>query len=514
MQTYIHNAKGDDASPESGARKNVVFLPQLPKSLSMMSILGLSFAIMAVPFGLSTTMAIGLTDGQSVTIIYGWIFVSIVSLAIAASLAEICAVYPTAGGTYHWAAMLSPEKYTILCGWTCGWFNLVGNWTVTLSINFSGAQLILSAITLWIEDFEPSPWQTVLTFWAVMGIAVLVNIFGARYLDLINKICIYWTGFSVLIIIITILVMSNDRRSASFVFSHFDDSYSGWGAFSWFVGLLQSAYTLTGYGLVASMCEEVQNPAQEVPRAIVLSVAAAGVTGIVYLVPVLFVLPNVDLLLSIASGQPIGTIFKMATGSAMGGFCLLFLLLGILFFAGVGALTAASRCTYAFACDGAIPGSHLWARIDERFDIPLMALLLAALVDCVLGCIYFGSSSAFNAFTGMATICLSVSYGIPILISLLGHRVKVQHSSFSLGRFGPYINAITVAWITFAVLLFSLPIAIPVTAASMNYASAVFAAFTLISTLYYFIEGRKIYTGPRFDVNLGHDSRRSYPGSA
>ena len=52
----------------------------------------LSFAIMAVPFGLSTTMYITLTDGQAVTVLYGWIFVSIVSLSIAASLAEICAV--------------------------------------------------------------------------------------------------------------------------------------------------------------------------------------------------------------------------------------------------------------------------------------------------------------------------------------------------------------------------------------------------------------------------------------
>lgn len=45
-------------------------------------------------------MAISLTDGQSVTVLYGWIFVSLISLGIAASLAEICAVYPTAGGVY------------------------------------------------------------------------------------------------------------------------------------------------------------------------------------------------------------------------------------------------------------------------------------------------------------------------------------------------------------------------------------------------------------------------------
>lgn len=97
------------------------------------------------------------------------------------------------------------------------------------------------------------------------------------------------------------------------------------------------------------MCEEVQNPHREVPKAMVLSVAAAGVTGLFYLIPVLFVLPDVQYLLGAASSQPIGLVFKAATGSAGGGFGLLFLILGILMFAGIGALTASSRCTYAFA---------------------------------------------------------------------------------------------------------------------------------------------------------------------
>ena len=68
----------------------------------------------------------------------------------------------------------------------------------------------------------------------------------------------------------------------------FDASNSGWpGAWAWFVGLLQGAYTLTGYGMVAALCEEVKNPEREVPRAMVLSVAAAFLTGVVYLVSVI-----------------------------------------------------------------------------------------------------------------------------------------------------------------------------------------------------------------------------------
>lgn len=329
---------------------------ELPRSLSMLSVLGMSFAIMAVPYGLSTTMYISLTDGQAVTVLWGWVVVSVISLSIAASLAEICAVYPTAGGVYYWSAMMATKDWAKIASWVTGWFNLVGNWTVTLSINFGGAQLILSAISIWNEDWSATPWQTVLCFWAVMLITCLINAFGARYLDLINKICIYWTAASVLIILITVLAMAPSKRSGEFVFAHFDASASGWpSAWAFFVGLLQAAYTLTGYGLVASMCEEVQNPAREVPKAMVMSVAAAAVTGVVYLIPILFVLPDIQYLLNAASGQPIGLVFKHATGSAGGGFGLLFLILGILIFAGTGALTASSRCAYAFARDGAIP---------------------------------------------------------------------------------------------------------------------------------------------------------------
>lgn len=248
--------------------------------------------------------------------------------------------------------------------------------------------------------------------------------------------------------------------------------------------------------MVASMCEEVQNPEREVPRAIVLSVMAAGVTGVIYLIPLLFVLPNVQMLLDVENSQPIGLLFKTVTGSAAGGFGLLFLILGILFFAGVGALTAASRCTYAFARDGAIPGYKLWSKVNTRFDMPLWALGLSTGVDCILGCIYFGSSAAFNSFTGVATICLSTSYGVPVLVNLVQRRKAVRNSPYPLGKFGTLINSICIVWICFAVVIFCMPVSLPVDATSMNYASVVFAGFAAIAFIWYFAYARKNFKGP------------------
>ena len=96
--------------------------------------------------------------------------------------------------------------------------------------------------------------------------------------------------------------MTPSRRSGAFVFGEFDASASSWApGRAWFVGLLESACTLTGDCMVAVMCEEVHCPEREVPKAMVLSVLAAGITGIFWVIPILFVLPDVETLPSVAT---------------------------------------------------------------------------------------------------------------------------------------------------------------------------------------------------------------------
>lgn len=133
---------------------------------------------------------------------------------------------------------------------------------------------------------------------------------------------------------------------------------------------------------------------------------------------------------------------------------LLIAVLGIWFFAAVGSLTAASRCTWAFSRDGGIPFSRAWRTVNPKYDVPVWALLLSTIVCALLGLIYLGSSAAFNAFTGVATICLGCSYAFPVLCSLLRGRKMVRNAPFSLGKFGYAINILTVAWITFSIVLF------------------------------------------------------------
>lgn len=248
--------------------------------------------------------------------------------------------------------------------------------------------------------------------------------------------------------------------------------------------------------MVAVMCEEVQNPEREVPKAMVLSVVASGLTGIVYLIPILFVLPDISTLLTVASGQPIGILFRDATGSRAAGLVLLLLIIGIDFFACIGAMTTASRCAFALARDKAIPGYNIWKKVNKKLEVPLMAIILTVVVVGLMGLIYLGSSAAFNAFTGATTICLSASFVSPVLISVIQRRQHLEKSPYPLGRFGYLMNFISLAWVAFAIVLFCMPVSIPVTASSMNYTSVVFCGFAAISVVWYYAKGRTVFSGP------------------
>jgi amino acid transporter len=179
-------------------------------------------------------------------------------------------------------------------------------------------------------------------------------------------------------------------------------------------------------------------------------------------------------------------------GSPGGGFALTFLILIITLFCSISITVAASRCTWAFARDNAIPLSRVWSKVDDRFGTPIWALVLTTVVEMLLGLINLGSSSAFLAFVSVGVIALAVSYGIPIGISMFHMRKEVNEARWRMQNLiGWVINVIAVAWIAFEVVLFSMPVALPVTEVSMNYAIVVFLGFMVLSSIWYVIYAHK-----------------------
>jgi amino acid transporter len=196
--------------------------------------------------------------------------------------------------------------------------------------------------------------------------------------------------------------------------------------------------------MIISMCEEVESPTTQVPKAMVGTVFLKPLAGLLFLIPLVFVIPNLADLIALPSGQPVPTILVSAVGSAGGAFGLLIPLLVLAILCGIGCTTAASRCTWAFARDGAIPGSKWWRVVNTKLDVPLNAMMLSMAVQIVLGVIYFGSTAAFNAFSGVGVIFLTLSYVVPIAVSLAGGRTHIRNGKFDLGILGLICNVIAI----------------------------------------------------------------------
>ncbi|OLN91701.1 Polyamine transporter TPO5 [Colletotrichum chlorophyti] len=494
-------SRSDDGGADN-MLESLGYKPELERNRSTLQVAFMSFVLASIPYGLATTMLYPLAGGGPVNIIWGWLGVSLIIICVACSLGEITSVYPTAGGVYYQAFMLAPANWRRAASWICGWLYVVGNITITLAVNFGTALFLVACVNV----FETSPGVGVLSgdtyqvFLIFLGLTLLCNAvssLGNKWLPILDTAAIFWTFAGVLAIIISVLVVAKGgRHDAKYVFTHFEAN-SGWpDGWSFCVGLLHAGYATSSTGMVISMCEEVRKPSEQVPKALVFTVILNTIAGLLFLIPLVFVLPDIQYLINLASGQPVPAIIKEAIGSSGGAFGLLVPLIVLAILCGIGCTTAASRCTWAFARDGAIPGSRWWKEVHPKLDVPLNAMMLSMAVQIILGLIYFGSSAAFNAFSGVGVICLTASYAVPIAISLFGGRTHLVGAAFNLGKFGVFANVVALAWSCLAMPLFCMPTFVPVTATTINYAPAVFVAACIISGAWYFAWGRKNYAGP------------------
>lgn len=493
----INNVRG----PENDLNEDLTALgytPELRRNRSLITLLFQSLAIAAIPYGEGSPLATGVLGGGQLSLFLGWIVVCLLDECVAVSLAELASRYPTSAGPYYWAFQVAKTNKTIL-SFITGWVWLVGNWTITLSVNFGFASLVAGTVAMYHPDWTPDAWVLLLIFYAICLLTFVICAFGNKFLPMVDIICAAWTAISIFIIMIALAVKADvGRHSASYALGHYDTSLSGWGGFSFFIGLLPAAYTFSAIGMISSMAEEVADPAVKVPKAIALCVPVGGIAGLFFIIPICVTMPPLADVVASPFFQAVPYIFDVVMGSPGGGLGLTFLVLGVTLFCSISITVAASRCTWAFARDEAIPGSRLFSKVNKSLGVPIWALGLTTLVQMLLGLIDLGSTSAFNAFVAVGVIALQVAYAIPIGLSLIGdRRVQVNQAKWNVGNLvGTTVNVIALVWIAFEVVLFSMPSALPVTQVTMNYASVVFVGFGVISAAWYFIHARKVYKGP------------------
>lgn len=470
------------------------YAQELRRSMSGFSNFAVSFTIISVLSGCLTLYGFGMKTGGPTTMVWGWPLVGFFVVLVGLGMAEVCSSYPTAGGLYYWAAKLAPRNGPAW-SWFTGWFNLVGQVAVTAGIDF-GAALFLNAFLDLQFGFAATPGHTILLLGIILVVHGALNTFGVRVVSILNSVSVWWHLVGVLVIVGVLVVVPDEHQSASFVFGEFVDD-TGWASpvYVFLIGLLLAQYTLTGYDASAHMTEETRDAAVAGPKGIVNSILVSLAAGWVLLIGLTFAIQDYDGAVGSETGVPPAQIFIDAVG-ATGGKLLLLIAIGAQLFCGMAAVTGNSRMIYAFARDGAIPGSRVWHRINKRTRTPTNSVWLAAAGAFLLAVPYLWSATAYAAVTSIAVVGLYTAYVIPIFL-----RVRqgdaFERGPWHLGRWGRPIGIVATGWVAFIFVLFMLPQASPITLDSFNYTPVAFLVVLGGAALWWFASARKWFTGPK-----------------
>jgi amino acid transporter len=225
-----------------------------------------------------------------------------------------------------------------------------------------------------------------------------------------------------------------------------------------------------------------------------LCILCGGVAGLFFILPMCFTLPPLEAVLTAPYGQALPFIIYNVMGSALGAIIVMVMILLVTLLCSISITTAASRCTWAFSRDHALPFAAVWSRTTS--DRPLYSLALVTVVEMLLGLIYLGNESAITAFASVGEIALSTGYLIPITLSLFFGRQQVSQARWTLGpALGTAANVVAVVWILFELVLFSMPTVLLTTAAPANYAPAVFVGLSALSGVWYAVSGKDSKSG-------------------
>src|SRR6478672_9545793 len=462
---------------------------ELHRGMSGFSNFAVSFSIISILAGAITSYGIAMAAGGPIAISIGWPLVGFFVWIVAMAMAEVCSVYPTAGGLYFWAGRLARRRKP-MWAWYVGWFNFLGEVAVTAAIDFGAAITWMAFLDLtWGVGVTQA--RTFIAFAVILLLHGLLNTFGVNLVKVLSNISAWWHLVGVAVIVAVLSFVPDRHQSLSWTFTHFE----------YHTGRLMAQYTFTGFDASAHIAEEPHSASVNAPKGIVSSVVVSLFAGWILLVAITASVQNFEAERTTSIGLPPAQIFIDAAGHSLG-VGMVFICAVAQFFCGMASVTANSRMSYAFSRDNALPGSRWWSSVNERTGTPTNSIWLCVACSLLLAVPALFNTTAYLAVTSIAVIGLYIAYVTPVLLRRLNPDFRT--GVWNLGRWSALVGWVAVAWVAFIVILFMLPPASPITINTFNYAPIAVAAVLVFATVTWIIGGRHHFMK---DVPPGHDTR-------
>ncbi|HMV48013.1 MAG TPA: amino acid permease [Blastocatellia bacterium] len=428
MTSHSHHHAKNDAQDLG----KLGYAQELFRTMGGFSNFAISFSIISILTGAVTLYGHGLKMGGPAQMSLGWPLVTLFTLAVVCSMAELASALPTSGAMYHWSCKLGGKGW----GWFTAWFNIIGQIAAIAGIDYGCATFVTPLLGL-----QATTNNLLVVYAAILLSHALINHFGIRLVARLNdfSVTVHIIG---VIVIVGALFLFAPKQPISFFFARVTSNGEGW-SYGWafVIGLLQAMWTYTGYDASASVSEETIDPRRRAPWGMVMAVVVSSVVGYLLLIALTLSIkdipsvlgnpPEVVAILVGALGARAGSAFSALAAMAM-------------WFCGLSAVTWSSRVIYAFARDEGMPVSRVWRHVGAKHLTPAPAIWLCT-IAAFLAAVYSG---AYAVVTAISTIGLYISYILPVWLHWRSGS-QLERGPWHLGAYSRALNVIAILWVIF-----------------------------------------------------------------
>ena len=181
------------------------YAQELFRTMGGFSNFAISFSIISILTGAVTLYEHGLVMGGPAEMAFGWPLVTLFTLTVALSMAELASSLPTSGTMYHWASRLGGKSW----GWFTAWFNIAGQLAALAGIDYGCALFLTPLLGL-------STTTGLLMVYAVILLShALINHFGIRLVARLNDLSVSVHVVGVVVIVGALAIFAPSSRSAT-----------------------------------------------------------------------------------------------------------------------------------------------------------------------------------------------------------------------------------------------------------------------------------------------------------
>jgi len=306
------------------------------------------------------------------------------------------------------------------------------------------------------------------------------------------------------IVALPVVTPAEYKNPASYALGDFTN-FSEWpNGYAFILSFLAPSWTICSFDSSIHISEEASNAAVTVPWAIVSAIGIASVLGWAINVALAFCMgSDIQALLDSNVGQPMAQVFYQSFGQRAT-LAIWSIVVIVQYMMGSSMALAASRQTFAFSRDGALPFSSILYRMNNYTKTPVNTVWFCCIFSILLGLLVFAGEQAIGAVFALSVVGLYVAYAVPIAARFIFEN-DYKPGPFDLGRWSLPVAVVSVTWIAFVGVVFLFPATPGVEVGDMNYAVVVLGGTLVLSLAYYYFPkygGKNWFTGPVATIDM------------